>query len=36
MDEKIQALTNKIYHEGVEKGQEEANRLISEAKTQAK
>ena len=33
--EKIQELTEKIYHEGVEKGQQEANRLIAEAKAQA-
>jgi len=32
MDTKIQELTNKIYREGVEKGNEEANRIISEAK----
>jgi V/A-type H+-transporting ATPase subunit E len=31
MDTKIQELTDKIYREGVEKGQEEANRIISEA-----
>ena len=33
--EKIQELTEKIYHEGVEKGQQEADRLIAEAKAQA-
>ena len=33
--EKIQELTEKIYHEGVEKGQQEANRLSAEAKAQA-
>ena len=30
--EKIQALTEKILHEGVEKGQAEAARIIEEAK----
>jgi V/A-type H+-transporting ATPase subunit E len=34
MDTKIQELTDKIYREGVEKGNEEANRIISEANTQ--
>jgi V/A-type H+-transporting ATPase subunit E len=34
MDTKIQELTDKIYKEGVEKGQEEANRIISGAKEQ--
>ena len=33
--EKIQALTEKILHEGVEKGQAEADRIIQEAKQQA-
>lgn len=33
--EKIQELTEKIYHEGVEKGQAEAARLIEEAKAEA-
>jgi len=33
MDTKIQELTDKIYREGVEKGNEEANRIISEATT---
>ncbi|MDR1115230.1 MAG: hypothetical protein LBL33_03615 [Tannerella sp.] len=32
MDTKIQELTDKIYKEGVEKGNEEANRIISSAK----
>ncbi|MDR1524160.1 MAG: hypothetical protein LBS79_02740 [Tannerella sp.] len=32
MDTKIQELTDKIYREGVEKGNEEANRIISSAK----
>jgi V/A-type H+-transporting ATPase subunit E len=32
MDTKIQELTEKIYKEGVEKGQEEANRIIAGAK----
>lgn len=31
MDTKIQELTDKIYREGVEKGNEEASRIISEA-----
>jgi V/A-type H+-transporting ATPase subunit E len=31
MDTKIQELTDKIYREGVEKGKEEANRILSEA-----
>ena len=31
MDTKIQELTDKIYREGVEKGNEEAGRIISEA-----
>jgi V/A-type H+-transporting ATPase subunit E len=34
MDTKIQELTDKIYREGVEKGNEEANRIISEANEQ--
>ncbi|MDR1161367.1 MAG: hypothetical protein LBK45_03415 [Tannerellaceae bacterium] len=34
MDTKIQELTDKIYREGVEKGNEEANRIISEANAQ--
>lgn len=33
--EKIQELTEKIYREGVEKGQAEADRLIEEAREQA-
>ena len=32
MDTKIQELTDKIYKEGVEKGNEEANKIIAEAK----
>lgn len=36
MDAKIQELTEKIYNEGVEKGQAEANRLITEAQNKAK
>lgn len=32
MDTKIRELTDKIYREGVEKGNEEANRIISSAK----
>ena len=31
MDTKIQELTDKIYKEGVEKGNEEASRIIAEA-----
>ncbi|MDR2920111.1 MAG: hypothetical protein LBV72_12185 [Tannerella sp.] len=34
MDAKIQELTDKIYREGVEKGNEEANRIILEAKSE--
>lgn len=34
MDTKIQELTEKIYQEGVEKGQEEAGRIIAEAREQ--
>lgn len=34
MDTKIQELTDKIYKEGVEKGNEEANRIIAAAKEQ--
>ena len=33
--EKIQELTEKIYREGVEKGQQEAERIVAEAKAQA-
>ncbi|MDE7166213.1 MAG: hypothetical protein K2O17_04205 [Bacteroidaceae bacterium] len=33
--EKIQELTEKIYHEGVEKGRQEAERIIAEAQAQA-
>ena len=33
--EKIQELTEKIYREGVEKGQAEADRIVQEAKEQA-
>lgn len=36
MDTKIQELTDKIYREGVEKGNEEANRIISEANDRKK
>lgn len=32
MENKIQELTDKIYREGVEKGNEEAQRLIGEAR----
>ena len=34
MDTKIQELTDKIYKEGVEKGNEEAARLIADAESQ--
>lgn len=34
MDTKIQELTEKIYKEGVEKGNEEAERIVAEANTQ--
>ncbi|NCC59676.1 MAG: hypothetical protein EOM12_01840 [Verrucomicrobiae bacterium] len=33
--DKIQELTSKLYAEGVEKGREEADRIITEAKTEA-
>ncbi len=33
--EKIQELTEKLYHEGVEKGQAEAERIVEEAKQEA-
>ncbi len=33
--EKIQELTEKIYREGVEKGQAEADRIVAEAKQKA-
>lgn len=36
MDNKIQELTEKIYLEGVEKGNEEANRIIGNARAQEK
>jgi V/A-type H+-transporting ATPase subunit E len=36
MDAKIQELTDKIYREGVEKGNEEAQHLVAEAKVQVK
>lgn len=35
MDAKIRELTEQVYNEGVRKGAEEAERLITEAKTQA-
>lgn len=35
MDSKIQELTDKVYQEGVVKGNAEAERIIAEAKTQA-
>lgn len=36
MENKIQELTDKIYHEGVEKGNEEARKLIQKAQEEAK
>lgn len=36
MEHKIQELTDKIYREGVEKGNEEAQRLIAEAQAEAR
>jgi V/A-type H+-transporting ATPase subunit E len=36
MENKIQELTDKIYREGVEKGNEEAQRLIANAQEEAK
>ncbi len=36
MENKIQELTDKIYHEGVEKGNEEARKLIRKAQEEAK
>lgn len=36
MENKIQELTDKIYHEGVEKGNEEAQKLIINARDEAK
>ena len=35
MENKIQELTDKIYREGVEKGNEEARKLVSEAQAEA-
>lgn len=35
MENKIQELTDKIYHEGVEKGNEEARKLIQKAQEEA-
>ena len=35
MENKIQELTDKIYREGVEKGNEEAQRLVSNAREEA-
>lgn len=35
MDRKIQELTDKIYHEGVEKGNDEANKIVASAKVEA-
>ena len=35
MENKIQELTDKIYREGVEKGNEEAQRIVSEAQAKA-
>ena len=36
MDAKIQELTEKIYKEGVQQGQAEADRLVAEAEAKAK
>ena len=36
MENKIQELTDKIYREGVEKGNEEAQRLIANAQDEAR
>ena len=36
MENKIQELTDKIYREGVEKGNEEAQRLIANAQEESK
>ena len=36
MENKIQELTDKIYKEGVEKGNEEAQRLIANAQEEAR
>lgn len=36
MENKIQELTDKIYREGVEKGNEEAQKLILKAQEEAK
>lgn len=36
MENKIQELTDKIYHEGVEKGNEEARKLVKQAQNEAK
>ncbi len=36
MENKIQELTDKIYREGVEKGNEEAQRIIAQAKEEAR
>lgn len=35
MDSKIQELTEKIYHEGVEKGRDEATRIVAAAEAKA-
>lgn len=36
MEKKIQELTDKLYQEGVERGNEEAQRLIENAREEAK
>ena len=36
MENKIQELTDKIYREGIEKGNEEAQKLIAKAEAEAK
>ncbi|EEK17357.1 hypothetical protein PORUE0001_1869, partial [Porphyromonas uenonis 60-3] len=35
MDSKIKELTDKIYHEGVEKGNQEAAQILAKAKQQS-
>ncbi len=36
MEHKIQELTEKIYREGVEKGNEQAKKIVSDAQEEAK
>lgn len=35
MQNKLQEITDKIYREGLEKGQSEANKIVSDAKAQS-